>query len=237
MVSAIVFDFDGTLIDASQAICHSFNGALRQRRYEEWPEDSIRRMIGRPLTEMFARATGRIDAEEIEALIQAYRDQFLPSCVAGSRALPGTVDVVKHFSPRIPLAIATSRHSAGAVRILQGLGLMSHFSAIVGLEQVENPKPHPESVIMALQQVEVRPHKAVMVGDTMDDIRAGKEAGALSVGVTSGSFSRRQLEEAGADFVLQRISGLIGLVREVSRKGAEAQRREQRGNRRQQAGK
>ncbi|MEE8586729.1 MAG: HAD-IA family hydrolase [Acidobacteriota bacterium] len=216
MVSAIVFDFDGTLIDASQAICHSFNGALRQRRYAEWPEDSIRRMIGRPLTEMFTEATGCTEAEEIDSLIEAYREHFLPACVPGSRALPGTVDVIEHFSPRIPLAIATSRHSDGAVRILQGLGLMSHFSAIVGLEQVENPKPHPEPVIMALQRIEVRPQEAAMVGDTVDDIQAGKEAGALSIGVTSGAFSRQQLEKAGADFVLERISGLIGLLGGIS---------------------
>jgi pyrophosphatase PpaX len=170
-------------------------------------------MIGRPLVEMFAVADPEATAEQIDAYITAYRTAWHPIAVPLSRPLPTMVETVNALTDRgIRLGVVTSRVSSGAERILEAFGLRDRFGSIVGVERVEEPKPHAEAVLLALDELGATPTTAVMVGDTPDDVLAGRNAGARSVGITTGVYSAEALEEAGADHVIERLEQLLPLL-------------------------
>ena len=78
---------------------------------------------------------------------------------------------------------------------------------------VVNHKPHPEGVLKVLELLDVSPAHAVMVGDTIVDIKAGKNAGcAMTIGVTHGFGTRTQLQEAGATHVVDALEEMISLL-------------------------
>lgn len=213
-IRAAVFDFDGTLFDATGAIVHSFNAALVRHGRPALPRSTILPWVGRPLYEMFPGLEPDAAGGKLDAYIEAYRDAFWPVAVSHTRPLPGLAECLAALrADGLNLAIATHRSGRGAVQILEGFGLRDFFAAIVALEHIENTKPHPEPVLKALAQLGVEPAAAAMIGDTPDDVRAGRAAGALSVGVTTGAHTRAVLMEAGADVVLETLAELPALLR------------------------
>lgn len=211
-IRALIFDFDGTLVDASIAICQAFNVALEQFGFEPASEKHIRSMIGRPLREMFPSVIPSLAPAEIEGLIEHYRVAFRPIAPHLSKPMPGLETMLNHFHPGTRLAIATSRMSDGAQQILGAMRILDRFDVIVGLQDVENAKPHPEPVLKALSALNVRPEEAIMVGDVPDDMLAGKSAGTHAIGVASALHPADRLVEAGADTVIRALDELIALV-------------------------
>lgn len=211
-IEALVFDFDGTLVDASAAICQSFNAALEEFGSHAIPEKQIRQLIGNPLRDMFPAVLPHLSETDIEQLIDSYRTVFAPIACDLSRPMPGLAEMMAHFHPHVRMGIATSRMSDGAHRILGALGWLDHFDVIVGLQDVTHAKPHPESVQRVLETLGVSPHRAVMIGDVPADMAAGKAAGTAAIGMISDHHSAAALEAAGADAVIQSLAELIELI-------------------------
>jgi HAD superfamily hydrolase (TIGR01509 family) len=209
---AIIFDFDGTLVDASEAICHSFNQALEKCQLPQMDPQEIRTMIGRPLVEMFRSVLEGLSGTDVDPFVREYRSAFFTHSLVLTRLMPGAEETLNHFSSYAKLGIATSRRSDGALHILKNFGLLDHFSAVVGIEHVAEAKPDPEPIHRTLEQLQVSADRAVMVGDTVDDMMAGKRAGLMAVGVTTGTTSRAELIEGGADHVVTELSALVDLV-------------------------
>ena len=212
-IETVLFDFDGTLVDASEAICGAFAAVLRARGLPPMPEPEVRAMIGRPLREMFVVAGVEDNAAELEACLAIYRTAFFPIAVARSRLMPTAGETIARLRQRaLKLGVVTSRLSDGADRILEAMELRHCFDVIIGLEHVQKPKPDPEPVLVALARLGVSANRAVMVGDTPDDVIAGRRAGGATVGVTTGVFDADALAAAGADVVVERLAELAELL-------------------------
>jgi len=88
-----------------------------------------------------------------------------------------------------------------------------HFDDIVSAEHVQNPKPHPEGLILAMGNLGVDPANTIMIGDTIVDITVGKNAGiAKTIGVTHGFGKKSDLQAAGADHVVANIAELLDVL-------------------------
>jgi pyrophosphatase PpaX len=211
-IFGVLFDFDGTLIDASEAICTAFHQACRMHALAVVDAATIRSWIGRPLREMFLRVQPSATSMQVDAYVQSYRDAFHPISVPLSRPLPGVGRALAALGRQGRLAVVTTRMADGAWQILRGHGLDVHFSAVVGIEHVTNPKPHPEPVLLALEKLHVDPRHAWMVGDTPDDVAAGRAAGVTTVGITTGAYQRDALVAAGAEYVIASADELLSLV-------------------------
>jgi HAD superfamily hydrolase (TIGR01509 family) len=209
IIEAILFDFDGTLIDASDVICSSFNRSLSGQGIPTLSPDRIKPMIGKPLREMFSSFAVQADLND---LIDGYRLAFNELSPGRSRLLPGVDELINGLDPEVKLGVVTSRSGKGARRILNDFGLLKRFEVVVGIEDVVNGKPEPEGVLSALDQIGVSPQKAVFVGDTVFDIEAGKRAGTFTVGIGTGYHSKSDLIRAGADRVFDTISEVISFV-------------------------
>ncbi len=204
---AIVFDFDGTLIDSSDSIVATFSAVLREHRLPAWDETRIRRSIGRPLREIFRRLSPNGSPSE-QDLIDSYVVISKQNGHEEVRLMPGARETLDRFSVGTALGIATSRTSRSTHDILARFTLSERFAAVVGIDMVSRPKPDPESVLLALERLGVEAGRVLLVGDTPDDVRAARAAGVEPVGVTTGAYAAEALREAGASRI---VGGLIEL--------------------------
>jgi len=91
------------------------------------------------------------------------------------------------------------------------------FNKIITTDTVINPRPNPEGMYKIMEKCDVYDFNVLKIGDTLADIAEGNNAGTISVGVTSGSVSREQFEEAGADYVINDLSYLSGLIMHINK--------------------
>jgi pyrophosphatase PpaX len=98
--------------------------------------------------------------------------------------------------------------------------LERYFDAVIGGLDVENHKPKPDPVLLALEKIDVIPDQALMVGDLAVDILSGKAAGVrATVGLTYGFGSRKMLKEAGADYLLDSLEALPEIIQTIMQDG------------------
>jgi pyrophosphatase PpaX len=204
---ALLFDLDGTLIDSIELILgsarYAFDGfAGRAPTDEEW-----RAGIGRPLQTVLREYAP--DDIEAQRLFTRYREYQLEHHDRLVRAYAGVVDTLREFAEAgHPMALVTSKSDWMAVKALVHVGLEQLIPVVVGCDTCVNHKPHPEPVERALALLGVSPSNAVFVGDSPHDVQSGLAAGVVTVGVTWGAFDRHELQEAGADVVIDRIEEL-----------------------------
>lgn len=204
----IIFDLDGTLIDSSEDIAWSTNMTLRNMGFEELSYQAIKGRIGWGVKMLLQRVL----PEEKQNLLEEARNIFMGyysgHLLVKTKLYPGVVDVLKHFKNK-KLAVATNKPLNLTEKILDGLSISNCFKKIIGGDGVQNKKPSPEAIEMILKDLMVLPKQAVFVGDSKIDIEAGKGAGVITIGAAYGFRGRHELEEAGADVVIEDIKELI----------------------------
>ena len=192
---AVLFDLDGTLIDTIELILSSARHA-----FEGWPratptDDEWVRGIGTPLVTQL-RPFAETE-EEVALLLDRYRAYQHVHHDSLTRCYDHVPAEVARLSGRgHPLAVVTSKASAIANRSLAHVGLDRFFDAVIGYDDTERHKPHPEPILAGLGRLGVSSSRAVYVGDSPFDIRAAKAAGIHAVAVTWGGIHPRERLEA-----------------------------------------
>ena len=201
-LSTFLFDLDGTLIDSIELILRSYRHTLRTHRGHEPADEVWMRGLGTPLSVQFRHFTE--DPAEIEAMVATYRAYNLAHHDELVRPYDGVVDAV-HTLARAgkTLGLVTSKLKSGALRGLQVAGLETAFTVIVGADDVEHPKPHPEPVLTALERLGVPAAGAVFIGDSRHDIVCGRAAGVKTAAVLWGPFDRSHLADLEPDYWLE----------------------------------
>jgi HAD superfamily hydrolase (TIGR01549 family) len=111
---------------------------------------------------------------------------------------------------KYPMAVVSARDERGTLAFLEHFNLVRYFDAIVTGLSAEHTKPYPDPVLLAARRMRVPPEECLMIGDTTVDIRAGKAAGAQTIGVLCGFGERAELEKMGADLILEDTTKLLG---------------------------
>ena len=189
----ILFDLDGTLIDSTEAILESFSVAFKTFDTPVPHEDLIKAEIGHTLDDMFA--TLGVEEAHVDAHVQAYKMHYRKISCAKTVLLPEAKEAVELASKHATLGVVTTKTAKYSIELLEHMGLMSYFDVLVGREDVENPKPHPEPILKALSKLQSDKNRYWMIGDTPMDILAAKAAKIDSVAVTCGYADEASLLE------------------------------------------
>ncbi len=208
----IIFDLDGTLIDSSEDIAWAVNKTLRQMGFEELSYQAIKERIGwgvKMLLQKVLPEEKQIFLEEARTIFMGYYSNHL---LVKTKLYPGVKDVLEHFKDK-KLAIATNKPLNLTEKILDELDISDCFYKVVGGDGVQNKKPAPEAIEIILKGINALPQNTVFVGDSRIDIEAGKKAGVITIGAAYGFRGRQELEEAGADVIIENIKELISLCR------------------------
>ncbi|AKF25690.1 hydrolase [Sulfurovum lithotrophicum] len=190
----ILFDLDGTLIDSTEAILESFAVAFKQFE-EEVPEDElIKAQIGHPLDWMFLKLG--VEEEKIWDHVAAYKQHYRKISKAKTVLLPSAKEAVERASEFAMLGVVTTKTAEYSIELLEHMGLMDYFDVLIGRENVEHPKPHPEPIYKALERLPHPPEGEIwMIGDTCMDMHAATSAKIKGVAVSCGYGTVEQLSK------------------------------------------
>ncbi|MEU6224709.1 HAD-IA family hydrolase [Streptomyces sp. NPDC047042] len=216
MTRVAMFDLDGTLVDSPRAIVEAFGVAFETMGADPRDPADIRATIGLPLEQAFAKLLGMPQddprvAEGVARYQEAFRTVILPR--ARSLVFPGVpegLDALRRAG--VVLTVATSKFHTSADALLAAAGLRDLFTVLIGADDVTYPKPHPESGLRILEQLDARPEHAVMVGDTTHDLRMAEAAGIASVAVTYGVHQRPELESARPTYVAETFPEVVAHI-------------------------
>lgn len=213
-IRLIIFDFDGTLGDTRQNIVMTLQETMRQAGLPVRDEPACAATIGLTLEDGFATLFPELSGEAVAACAASYRVIFEKNRKRmAPRAFPGVRETLSLLHGQgIRMSIASSRSSRSLHELMEEMELEEYITYIVGAHDVTHPKPDPEPVLKTLKALDVRPENALVVGDMPVDIRMGSNAGVHTCGVTYGNATREQLSAAGADFLIDSIAELPGLL-------------------------
>lgn len=197
MNHTIFFDLDGTLTDSAPGIIHSVQYALKKYGIEA-EENDLRSFIGPPLVHSFQERFGFDHDKALEA-VTYYREYFTAGGMFENSVYPGVEEMLQKLKEDgLVLAVATSKPELFSKQILEHFALTQYFDFIGGAAMDESRATKVEVLSYALQELQVDPAKAVMIGDRENDIEAASLLGTESIGVLYGYGSREELANAGA---------------------------------------
>jgi len=213
-LSLIIFDLDGTLVDAYRAVSNSINYAFEQMGVPLVSHEKIKRCVGwgeRVLIEKL------VDGKHVEKTLSIYRGHHRHALKSGVKFLPFAKDLLKNLKEQgYGLAIASNRPTRFTQIILKVLNITSTFDYVLCADKIKNPKPAPDILVKILQKAHLTPEQALYVGDMMVDIHTGRGADVKTVGVLTGSSDRKEIEGAGADWVIDNLSQLMSIINDAA---------------------
>nr|BFD81138.1 HAD family hydrolase [Streptomyces sp. Xyl84] len=201
MDRAAVFDVDGTLVDTNHLHVTTWWEAFRQAGHRV-PMHAIHRSVGLGSTDLIAHLLGDDRDEEQDAALSDAHSTLYAQYFDRLPALEDAGRLLRHLHKggwTVVLATSAGGGELGALR--RAIDADDAIAATASADDVEAGKPAPEPVQHALELVGVPAERAVFVGDTVWDMRAGSRAGVRCVGVLCGGIPRADLEQAGAQAV------------------------------------
>lgn len=207
-IKTVLFDLDGTLIDTNELINESFRHTFKKYNYA-FTEEEIREFNGPPLRDTFIN----INSELAEEMIQTYRAHNLANHDAYVKAFPNVEKTIKALLDMdIKIGIVSAKMRPGVDLGLEIVGLAKYFDTIVTIDEVKNPKPHPESVFLAMKELKAKPAATIVVGDNFHDIEAGRDAGTQTAGVAWSTKGKGFLQQYNPTYMLEDMSDLIKII-------------------------
>lgn len=219
MYNYILFDLDGTLTDPKLGITSSVQYALRALGIEEPSLDKLEPFIGPPLADSFREFYG-LDDEQIVTAIAKYRERFNDQGIYENEIYPGVAAMLAKLKESgKKLSIASSKPTQFVERILDYFDIRAYFDIIIGSNMDGTRSRKEEVVEEALRQMlpagmtsAEKKAAVAMVGDRRFDIEGAKEHGITSVGVSFGYAPEGELEQAGADVIVDTVDALLEVL-------------------------
>jgi HAD superfamily hydrolase (TIGR01549 family) len=203
-IRALCFDVDGTLSDTDDLYVQQLAGRLPQLLFRD-PGRSARRLVmwlESPGNALLGLADTLGIDDEMMAVIH-WLNRRRRRRTGHFLMVPGVDGMLQRLQGRYPMAVVSARDERGTRAFLDRFGLTRYFDVIVTGFSTGRTKPYPDPVLLAARRMNVPPEACLMIGDTTVDIRAGRAAGAQTVGVLCGFGEAAELRRMGADLILE----------------------------------
>lgn len=205
----ILFDIDGTLLDSKELVLQGYEAALSARGYS-MPRETLTRILGLTLEDGYRELLPEEESLHPE-LIHTHKQHSIKN-IDLIKTFPRMEEVLSELKTRgFQLAAVTNRKPWVGVDIFSNTSLGEYIDLLVTANDVVNPKPHPEPILLALNKLQSQPARAMMVGDSDSDIRAGKAAGVTTVGATYGMFGH-SIQDHQPDHLIHALHELLDLL-------------------------
>jgi phosphoglycolate phosphatase len=193
--SAVVFDWDGTVMDSTHSIVEAIQGACADLGLPVPPAQEAAWVIGLSLESALYRCVPTLTAEQMPDFIDSYRVRFL-SRDPDIKLFDGITDLLAMLRSRqIALGVATGKSRVGLDRVLAAKQMQGHFH-VTRCADESFSKPHPAMLLEIMDELSLQPDQVLMVGDTSHDIQMATAAGVDSMAVTYGAHDTATLLQA-----------------------------------------
>jgi phosphoglycolate phosphatase len=209
-IKLIIFDLDGTLTDSLPDLTDTTNYMLARFGRLALAPEQVRQLVGQGARNLVGRAMTGASAEEIEdalGIFLAYNEAHIAD---KTRLYPGVIDTLDRLqAARRDMAVISNKNVLLCRKLLSLLGIDGYFGAVLGADSLLFRKPSPEPLLKLIRDFGVSAVETVMVGDSINDIAAGKGAGVVTIGCTYGYGDISELAEA--DCRIDCFADLAGL--------------------------
>ena len=216
-IQALCFDVDGTLSDTDDQYVLKFEKLFKPisflfkdrdahrvaRRFVMWSETPANMIFGLPDV---------LGLDDELASLSDWLTRQKPPPLKHFILIPGVKEMLTALHGHFPMAVVTARNEEGTMQFLEQYELTPFFDVIVTALTAEHSKPYPDPVLHAAKAMKTPVENCLMIGDTTVDIRAGKAAGAQTVGVLCGFGEEKELRQRGADIILETTSELTEIL-------------------------
>ena len=216
MLKATIFDLDGTLIDSRQDLVDSVNGLLAELGLPALPDATVVGFIGEGAARLVSRALAAAQPgleARTGSLMPSWFDHYGKRLLRTTRAFAGIDEVLR--APPEARAVLTNKPGVFSRQILQGLGLLPRFRAVVGGDEAAR-KPSPEGLLRLCERLGARPEEALLVGDSQVDLDTGRAAGVPVCIVGWGLGDVQALRAQRPAHVVTTTDDLADLLRRLS---------------------
>lgn len=192
----ILFDLDGTLIDSTDAIVSTFMHSFKELDFEfKGDEEEIKSFIGYPLDIMYANLG--VEENRVWDFVASYKKRYKKISKEKTTLLKDALKAVQLASKISRVSVVTTKTRLYTIPLLKHFNLNEHFEIVTGRENVQNPKPHPEPILITLQQMnyDEKIHNVWMIGDTKLDLIAANDAKINSIAVLCGYGKEKELKK------------------------------------------
>ena len=206
-VKGILFDLDGTIVDSKEAYIDAARAAFESTG-QKLPEARDALEIPRRLEQNLPISD--IVKGDMRSFLDVYLKTYYNVTKFKTKPVPNVQSTLEVLSKKAKLALITMRFvpKTAVLEELEQFGLVQYFTYVVTALDTHKPKPSPEALIKAVKALDINMCDCVIVGDSVTDVKAGQAAGAMTVAVLSGLFSRGELAKEKPDLILKDVTEL-----------------------------
>jgi len=218
----VLIDLDGTLIDSVPDLAYCVDALMAELGLPARGEAKVRQWVGNGIERLVKRALlDQLDGEPDQALL----DKALPNYLAlykdnlsqRSRLYPGVQEGLQFLHDAgYKLGCITNKAAAFTEPLLKGLGIYDYFRIVVSGDTLPVKKPDPLPLLHAAQFFKVEPSQALMVGDSISDVKAARAAGFQVVCVSYGYNHGQDIRDAHPDAVIDSMAQLSGMLAQAA---------------------
>lgn len=210
MFRYLLFDLDGTILNTNEIIFRSFEHVLKVQLDYDLQRSELMKIFGEPLFKQMSYFSPGL----ADLLCEQYRIYYAGHGAEWTRHFPGVIDALARLHQhQIRMGVVTNKYHQPAETALTDYGLRSYFDYLVCGDEVHNHKPHPESLLMAMELMKASPAETLMIGDSPLDIEAAHHAGIKAALVGWTLFPDERFAQYQPDYRLGDLSELYPLVR------------------------
>lgn len=214
--AVIVLDLDGTLVDTAPDLMNTLNAVLGEEGLPPLAYEMAPVLVGRGAKVMLERgfaADGRpLEEPDASRLFDRFIEHYLEHIADESRPFPGVLEALDRLeADGAILAVCTNKRTDLALAVLDALDLTSRFKAIIGPDMAPRPKPDASHLLRTIELCAGDPKRSVMVGDSINDVLAARNA-AIPVVLVSFGYTDTPPRDMDADALIDGFDELYDQV-------------------------
>lgn len=214
-IKLVIFDLDGTLVNAYAAVTESINYMLRKFGYPPARENKIKRSVGWGEVHLISQFVGSGDLAKAVAIYRRHHPAVLRRA---TKLLPQARGLLGYLKQEgYGLAVASNRATRFTKIIVRELRIADYFDFILCRDKVRRPKPFPDILKAILKKFALKPGEAVFVGDMVVDVQAGHRARVRTIAIGTGSSTRQEIFACKPLKVIRRLEEIKKILKELEK--------------------
>ncbi|MBP6744672.1 HAD family hydrolase [bacterium] len=213
MYKVAIFDFDGTLVDSTPGIVDVMKVVVDEYGFAPEILDEWALLVGVPLPKQMEIIMPEKSADFHLEVANRYRAIYDTMAIEICPPFPHMFTMLQSLKEAgVVITIASSKRRNLVEIVLDHHNVAHYFKMVVGAADVENHKPHPESVHMTLEQLSIPLDHAVVIGDSIFDLDMAKNAGVDAIGVTTGLHSKEMLAKSEPTHIVDGLHEVLPII-------------------------